>query len=146
MALKQPTQISYWMWPIKSTSLRICWFKQKMPGCTMSNVHHSSDSLTSREIYWALLLISRKDLLRIYTNLNKLNEDLASSYQIRKQNFIEMQKSLDAVNSVLKSSIRLRGEQIYWFSNELAMLNKWLNFSGKLCGQNDATVQSGCEK
>lgn len=49
----------------------------------------------------------RKDLIRIYTNLNKLNEDLASSYQIRKQNFIEMQKSLDAVNSVLKSSIRL---------------------------------------
>lgn len=47
-------------------------------------------------------------MLRIYTNLNKLNEDLASSYQIRKQNFIEMQKSLDAVNSVLKSSIRLR--------------------------------------
>lgn len=52
----------------------------------------------------------RKDLIRIYTNLNKLNEDLAGSYQIRKQNFIEMQKSLDAVNSVLKSSIRLRGE------------------------------------
>lgn len=52
-------------------------------------------------------------MIRIYTNLNKLNEDLASSYQIRKQNFIEMQKSLDAVNSVLKSSIRLRGRCIH---------------------------------
>lgn len=48
MALRQPTQILYWMWHIKSTSLRICWFKQKMPGCTMSMVHCSSDSLPSK--------------------------------------------------------------------------------------------------
>lgn len=51
---------------------------------------------------------SRKELTRIYTNLNKLNEDMASSYKIRKQNFVEMQKSLNAVNAVLKSSIKLR--------------------------------------
>lgn len=52
----------------------------------------------------------RGDLIRIYTNLNRLNEDMAGSYAIRQQNFVEMQKNLDAVNSVLKSSIRLRGE------------------------------------
>lgn len=76
----------------------------------MSMVHCSSDSLPSKTKLYIFIFFwfSRKDLLRIYTNLNKLNEDLASSYQIRKQNFIEMQKSLDAVNSVLKSSIRLR--------------------------------------
>lgn len=70
----------------------------------------------------------RKDLIRIYANLDKLNDDLASSYQIRKQNFIEMQKSLDAVNSVLKSSIRLRGE---FNSNQLWIqwkINEWHNF------------------
>lgn len=47
--------------------------------------------------------------MRIYTNLHRLNEDMAGSYRIRQQNFAEMQKNLDAVNSVLKSSIRLRG-------------------------------------
>lgn len=51
----------------------------------------------------------RNDLTRTYTNLNRLNEDMASSFRIRQQNFAEMQKNLDAVNSVLKSSIRLRG-------------------------------------
>lgn len=48
--------------------------------------------------------------MRIYTNLHRLNEDMAGSYRIRQQNFAEMQKNLDAVNSVLKSSIRLRGK------------------------------------
>lgn len=50
--------------------------------------------------------------MRIYTNLHRLNEDMAGSYRIRQQNFVEMQKNLDAVNSVLKSSIRLRGKNI----------------------------------
>lgn len=36
---------------------------------------------------------------------------MASSFRIRQQNFVEMQKNLDAVNSVLKSSIRLRGKK-----------------------------------
>lgn len=35
---------------------------------------------------------------------------MASSFRIRQQNFVEMQKNLDALNSVLKSSIRLRGK------------------------------------
>lgn len=54
--------------------------------------------------------IFRTDLMRIYSNLNRLNDDMASSYKIRQQNFAEMQKNLNAVNSVLKSSIRLRGK------------------------------------
>lgn len=60
--------------------------------------------------------------MRIYTNLHRLNEDMAGSYRIRQQNFVEMQKNLDAVNSVLKSSIRLRGKNyglvfvlVLWF-------------------------------
>lgn len=57
-----------------------------------------------------ILVFIRNDLTRIYSNLNRLNEDMASSYRIRQQNFVEMQKNLDAVNSVLKSSIRLRGK------------------------------------
>lgn len=54
----------------------------------------------------------RNDLTGIYTNLNRLNEDMAISFQIRQQNFVEMQKNLNGVNSVLKSSIRLRGKRI----------------------------------
>ncbi|XP_031619932.1 Bardet-Biedl syndrome 2 protein homolog [Contarinia nasturtii] len=54
-------------------------------------------------------LYNENDLTGIYTNLNRLNEDMASSFKIRQQNFVEMQKNLDGVNSVLKSSIRLRG-------------------------------------
>lgn len=56
------------------------------------------------------ILIARSDLTRIYTSLNRLNDDMASAYTIRQQNFAEMQKNLNAVNSVLKSSIRLRGK------------------------------------
>lgn len=58
------------------------------------------------------LNLNRNDLMRIYTNLHRLNEDMAGSYRIRQQNFVEMQKNLDAVNSVLKSSIRLRGKKV----------------------------------
>lgn len=57
--------------------------------------------------------LQRSDLTRIYTNLSRLNEDMASAYTIRQQNFAEMQKNLNAVNSVLKSSIRLRGKCKY---------------------------------
>lgn len=47
-------------------------------------------------------------MLKIYTNLNKVNEDLIASHTIRQQNFFEMQKCLDAVNNVLKSATKLR--------------------------------------
>lgn len=79
-----------------------------MPVYTMSSIQ-SLPIQSAREFRLSNFHF-RDDLLRIYTNLNKVNEDLASSHQIRKQNFTEMQKSLDAVNSVLKSSIRLRGK------------------------------------
>lgn len=46
--------------------------------------------------------------MRLYTNLNKINEDLIASHTIRQQNFVEMQKCLDAVNNILKSATKLR--------------------------------------
>lgn len=54
----------------------------------------------------------RDALIAIFNDIYKLNEDLISTYTIRQQNFIEMQKSLDSVNSILKSATRLRGNYV----------------------------------
>lgn len=73
---------------------------------------------------------------------------MASSFRIRQQNFVEMQKNLDAVNSVLKSSIRLRGK---WQNQCAQLMKKKAKFnymkrsriicSGKMCGKNDAVAE-----
>lgn len=80
----------------------------------VSNILIRSFSMFPRVVICICFSMLRNDLTKIYSNLNRLNEDMASSFKIRQQNFVEMQKNLDAVNSVLKSSIRLRGTQIYF--------------------------------
>lgn len=103
-----------------------------------------------KKTFLGILVFIRNDLTRIYSNLNRLNEDMASSYRIRQQNFVEMQKNLDAVNSVLKSSIRLRGkiQAIQLSSLWLGIYDFSLVFvcSGKICGKNDATFQDSRKK
>lgn len=93
------------------------------------------DAISIRKKFNSIRFISiyRNDLMRIYTNLHRLNEDMAGSYRIRQQNFAEMQKNLDAVNSVLKSSIRLRGKftaNNMWIVPLFLLLLKCLVFCG----------------
>lgn len=45
----------------------------------------------------------------LYTDMQKLTEDLISSYTIRQKNFMEIQKSLEGINLLLKSAGKLRG-------------------------------------
>lgn len=139
------------MLPIKSTLPKICSFKQKMLACTMSMSYGFCSFLfLIKKTFLGILVFIRNDLTRIYSNLNRLNEDMASSYRIRQQNFVEMQKNLDAVNSVLKSSIRLRGkiQAIQLSSLWLKIYDFSLVFvcSGKICGKNDATFQDSRKK
>lgn len=103
--------------------------------------------VTNKKLFLGILVFIRNDLTRIYSNLNRLNEDMASSYRIRQQNFVEMQKNLDAVNSVLKSSIRLRGKiQLSNLCQKIDDFSLVFVCSGKICGKNDATFQDSRKK
>ena len=51
----------------------------------------------------------REALIGLYTEMQKLTEDLISTYTIRQKNFQEIQKSLEGINVILKSAGKLRG-------------------------------------
>lgn len=91
-----------------------------------------------------LLLFSfffcRGALIAIFNDIYKLNEDLISTYTIRQQNFIEMQKNLDAVNSILKSATRLRGNYTMWVVGSSSYFPPHLSVRAHMCANNQRSV------